>query len=157
MQIVDQLRARGADAVPLGQDAIVAHLGARRALGDEAARALELGRFLAEQGGVGVATGRSKVDFTRPVGEVVDRAAALAHGAEAGRSAGRHDDHASSRAGASSSRCASDGSAVVGDRRSSGRRGEGSGGAPFVGREAELAQIVARLRALRRRTARPSW
>ena len=75
--------ARGADAVALGHDAVVAHLGARRALGGEAARALELGRFLADKGGkVGVATGRSKVDLTRPVGEVVDRAAGLAHSAE---------------------------------------------------------------------------
>jgi hypothetical protein len=47
--IVDQLRRRGADAVALGHDAVAAHVGARRALGGEAARALELGRFLAEQ------------------------------------------------------------------------------------------------------------
>ncbi|HKQ71150.1 MAG TPA: serine/threonine-protein kinase, partial [Polyangiaceae bacterium] len=82
-KIVEQLRHRGADAVALGQDAVVAHLGARRSLGGEAPRALELGRFLAEKGGkVGVATGRSKVDLTRPVGEVVDRAAGLAHSAD---------------------------------------------------------------------------
>src|SRR6185436_13839997 len=35
-----------------------------------------------------------------------------------------------------------DGSAVVGDAHK-GKRGEGSGGAPFFGREAELAQILA--------------
>ncbi len=33
---LEQLRQRGADAVPLGQDSIVAHLGARRAVGNEA-------------------------------------------------------------------------------------------------------------------------
>src|SRR6201999_851187 len=44
---LEQLRQRGADAVPLGQDSIVAHLGARRAVGNEAAVGLELGRRLA--------------------------------------------------------------------------------------------------------------
>ncbi len=40
---LDLLRQRGADAVPLGQDSIVAHLGAQRALGTEATTALDLG------------------------------------------------------------------------------------------------------------------
>ena len=37
---LEHLRARGADAVPLGKDAIVSHLGARRAVGSEAAAAV---------------------------------------------------------------------------------------------------------------------
>jgi hypothetical protein len=140
--VVDQLRARGADAVALGHDAVAAHVGARRALGGEAARALELGRFLAEQGGkIGVATGRSKVDLTKPVGEVVDRAAALAHGAEAGQVLA---DTTTSELARSrfEFQVRADGSSVVGPPLS-GRRNEGSAGAPFVGREAELTQIVA--------------
>ena len=59
---LEQLRQRGADAVPLGQDAIVAHLGARRAVGSEAAVALELGRRLARAGArVGIASGRARL------------------------------------------------------------------------------------------------
>ena len=140
--IVEQLRARGADAVALGHDAVAAHVGARRALGGEAARALELGRFLAEQGGkIGVATGRSKVDLTKPVGEVVDRAAALAHGAEAGQVLA---DTTTSELARSrfEFQARGDGSSVVGPPLSA-KRNEGSAGAPFVGREAELTQIVA--------------
>ncbi len=58
---LEQLRQRGADAVPLGQDSIVAHLGARRAVGNEAAVGLELGRRLSRAGArVGVASGRAR-------------------------------------------------------------------------------------------------
>ena len=32
---LEQLRQRGADAAPIGADAVVAHLGARRAVGSE--------------------------------------------------------------------------------------------------------------------------
>ena len=140
--IVEQLRVRGADAVALGHDAVAAHVGARRALGGEAARALELGRFLAEQGGkIGVATGRSKVDLTKPVGEVVDRAAALAHGAEAGQVLADTTTSELAR-GRFEFQARGDGCSVVGPALR-GTRGEGSAGAPFVGREAELTQIVA--------------
>jgi hypothetical protein len=139
--LVEQLRARGVDAVALGHDAVAAHVGARRALGGEAARALELGRFLAEQGGkIGVATGRSKVDLTKPVGEVVDRAAALAHGAEAGQVLADTTTSELAR-GRFEFQARGDGSSVVGPALS-GKRTEGSAGAPFVGREAELTQIV---------------
>src|SRR6185295_9051360 len=47
---IERLREQGADALPLGGDSIVAHLGAQRAHGDEAARALELGQQLCEKG-----------------------------------------------------------------------------------------------------------
>ena len=102
---LEQLRQRGADAVPLGQDSIVAHLGARRAVGNEAAVGLELGRRLARAGArVGVASGRARLDWAHdigevlPVGEVVDRASSLSRDAEAGRGAGRrHDQRARPR------------------------------------------------------------
>src|SRR5262249_9782285 len=45
---LDVLRQRDADAVPLGHDSIVAHLGARFAVGTEASVALDLGRRLAK-------------------------------------------------------------------------------------------------------------
>jgi eukaryotic-like serine/threonine-protein kinase len=40
-QLVDRLRAHGADTLPLGADSIVAHLGVKQAHGDEATRALD--------------------------------------------------------------------------------------------------------------------
>jgi tetratricopeptide (TPR) repeat protein len=142
LDIVEKLRVRGADAVALGHHAVAAHLGARRALGGEAARALELGRFLAEQGGkIGVATGRSKVDLTKPVGEVVDRAAALANGAETNQVLADTTTSELAR-GRFEFQARGDGSSVVGPALS-GQRTEGSAGAPFVGREAELTQIMA--------------
>ncbi len=62
---LQHLRERGADAVPLGQDAIVAHLGARRAVGTEATAALDLGRRLARAGArVGIASGRARVSLS---------------------------------------------------------------------------------------------
>ncbi|HEY4117500.1 MAG TPA: AAA family ATPase, partial [Byssovorax sp.] len=83
---LDRLREQGADALPLGTDALVAHLGARRAHGDEASHAVELALDLASRGArVGLATGRMRVDRTRSAGEVVDRAAALAREAGEGR------------------------------------------------------------------------
>ncbi len=76
---IEALRRRGADALPLGADSLVAHLGVRKAHGDEAIRALEMALALGERGGrVGVASGRMRVDRTRSAGEVVDRAVALA-------------------------------------------------------------------------------
>jgi tetratricopeptide (TPR) repeat protein len=141
------LRARDADAVPLGHDSIVAHLGARFAVGTEATLGLELGRRLAKEGAkVGVASGRARVNLTeasgevQPVGEVVDRASALARDAASGTvladattselGRGRHEF-----------RTRDDGSAIVGDALR-GRGGDRIGGAPFVGREAELAQVM---------------
>jgi eukaryotic-like serine/threonine-protein kinase len=138
---LDELRAQGADAVALGQDALVAHFGARRSLGGEAGRALELGRWLADQGArVGVATGRSRVDLTRPVGEVVDRAAALAHGATGGQVLADVTTTELAR-GRFEFQVRGNGSAVVGPSLAP-KRGDVSGGAPFLGREAELAQIL---------------
>jgi len=144
---LEQLRQRGADAVPLGMDAIVAHFGVRRAVGTEASTALAQGRRLARAGArVGIATGRARVDLkdaageVSPVGEVVDRASALARDAavatvladattsELGR--GRHEF-----------RARGDGSSIVGDQVR-GARAERAGGAPFVGREPELAQVM---------------
>jgi serine/threonine protein kinase/tetratricopeptide (TPR) repeat protein len=140
-KIVEQLKARGADAVALGKDAVIAHLGARRAHGGEAIRALELSRFLADKGGkVGVATGRSKVDLTRPVGDVVDRAAGLAHSADPSQVLADTTTSELAR-GRFEFQLRGDGSSVVGPAM--GGKREGSGGAPFLGREAELAQIVA--------------
>ena len=134
-------RGKGADAAPLGRDGLVAHLGAREAQGDEASRALDLGLDLGRRGArVGVATGRTRIAKTRPVGEVVDRAAALAREAAPGQvladatttelTRGRYE--LQQRGG---------GSAIVREPVAAQRR-EGAGGAPFVGREAELAQIL---------------
>jgi serine/threonine protein kinase/tetratricopeptide (TPR) repeat protein len=138
-RLLAHLRARGAEATELGGDAIVAHLGARKALGDEAPRAIDLAMRLARtNAAVGVATGRTRMDRTRPSGEVVDRAAAMARDAQRGQvladttttelARGRYDFQVRE-----------DGSALVGAEH--GRR-EAVGGAPFVGREAELAQLV---------------
>jgi hypothetical protein len=140
-RLLTHLRSRGADATELGGDAIVAHLGVRKSLGDEAARALDLGMRIAKLGAsVGIATGRTRIDRTRPAGEVVDRAAALAR--DAARSQVLADTTTTELTrGRFELQLRGDGSAVVGAALR-GRR-ESIGGAPFVGREAELAQIVA--------------
>ena len=130
----------GADAVPLGQDGVVAHLGAKRTLGDEAPRALGIGRLLAASGArVGVATGRARVDTVRPVGEVVDRAASLARAAERGQVFADITTTELAR-GRYELQHREDGSALVGDSLAEPK--DAPGGAPFVGREAELAQIL---------------
>jgi len=144
---LEKLHARSADAAPLGADALVAHLGARRALGDEAAVALDIGHELAAAGAqVGIATGRARVDVDRerdsvqPLGEVVDRAAALARAAAAGsvlvdtttRELGR------GRYGFSMGDA---GSALLGAPLPRAQQ-ERSGGAPFLGRETELNQVL---------------
>lgn len=143
---VSELTERGAAAAPLGKDAIVAHLGVEKATGGEAQIALELARRIAARNTrVGIASGRARLapggGRVLPVGEVVDRAATLARSAaplqvladattaELGR--GRHEFQ-----------MRADGSAVVGPLVSSSRP-ERTGGAPFVGREAELGQILA--------------
>jgi hypothetical protein len=145
---LEQLRQRGADAVPLGQDSIVAHLGARRAVGNEAAVALELGRRLARAGArVGIASGRARLDFAsatgeiQPVGEVVDRASALSRDAEPSVVLADATTSELGR-GRYEFRTRDDGSAVVGEPIQA-TRGERTGGAPFVGRDPELAQVMA--------------
>jgi tetratricopeptide (TPR) repeat protein len=139
-RILTHLRARGADATELGGDAIVAHLGVRRALGDEAARAIDLGLRLSKlNAAVGIATGRTRIDRTRPTGEVVDRAAALARDAQRGQVLADTTTSELAR-GRYEFQLRTDGTAVIGSAVAG--RKEGAGGAPFVGREAELAQIV---------------
>lgn len=146
-RILSQIRARGAEATELGGDALVAHLGVRKALGDEAATALELALRLARLGAaVGVATGRSRIDRMRPTGEVVDRAAALARDA-ASSAKGTADgtvlaDTTTSELGRGrySFQVRADGAAVVGEALVGGR--SFVAGAPFVGREAEMLQLT---------------
>jgi tetratricopeptide (TPR) repeat protein len=89
---------------------------------------------------VGVATGRSRVDRTRPTGEVVDRAAALARDSSRGQVLADTTTTEMTR-GRFELQLRGDGSAVIGVPLRG--RKEIAGGAPFVGREAELAQIVA--------------
>lgn len=144
---LEVLLDRGAEAVPLGGDAIVAHLGARRALGTEAATALDLGRRLARtEAQVGIASGRARVSVmnqsgaVQPVGEVVDRASALARDAEPGVVLADATTSELGR-GRYEFRVRDDGWAVVGEQIR-GARGERAGGAPFVGRDPELAQVI---------------
>jgi serine/threonine protein kinase/tetratricopeptide (TPR) repeat protein len=144
---LESLRQRGADAVPLGQDAIVAHLGARRAVGSEALVALELARRLARAGArVGLASGRAWLNLlnddrgVHPVGEVVDRASALARDAEPGSVLADVTTSELGR-GRYEFRARDDGSSIVGEPMR-GARGERVGGAPFVGRDAELQQVL---------------
>ncbi|HEY2509396.1 MAG TPA: protein kinase [Polyangiaceae bacterium] len=140
-RILAHLRSRGADATELGGDAIVAHLGARKALGDEAARAIDLAFRLAKMNAaVGIATGRTRVDRTRPTGEVVDRAAALSHAAARGQVLADTTTSELAR-GRYEFQIRSDGAAVVGEAVR-GKRDQ-VGGAPFVGREGELGQVTA--------------
>ncbi len=139
-RMLTHLRARGADATELGGDAIIAHLGTRQALGDEAARALELGQRLATLNAqVGIATGRTKLARARPTGEVVDRAAALSRDAQRGQVLADTTTSELAR-GRYEFQLRSDGTAVVGEALRGGERSVG--GAPFVGREAEMAQLV---------------
>ena len=139
-RIIAHLRARGAEATELGGDAIVAHLGVRKALGDEAARALDLGLRLSKMGArVGVATGRTRIDRTRPTGEVVDRAAALARDAQ--KSQVLADTTTSELArGRFEMQVRPDGTSVVGPKVTAKR--DVAGGSPFVGREADLSQVI---------------
>jgi tetratricopeptide (TPR) repeat protein len=139
-RLLAHLHARGADATEFGGDAIVCHLGVRKALGDEAARALDLGVRIAKlSAAVGVATGRSRVDRSRPTGEGVDRASSLARDAAPAQVL-TDTTTAELARGRFELQLRGDGSAVVG-KPLQGRR-DNVGGAPFVGREAELAQIV---------------
>ncbi|MDB4940792.1 MAG: Serine/threonine protein kinase [Labilithrix sp.] len=139
-RLLAHLRARGAEATELGGDAIVAHLGVKKAIGDEASRALDLGLRLAKAGcSVGVATGRTRIDRTRPTGEVVDRAAALARDAQKNQVLADTTTSELAR-GAFEVQIRSDGSAIVSAKLA--LRKDVVGGSPFVGREADLSQIV---------------
>ena len=140
-RLIAHLRARGAEATELGGDAIVAHLGVRKALGDEAVRALDLSLRLAKMGAsVGVATGRTRIDRTRPTGEVVDRAAALARDAQ--KTQVLADTTTSELArGRFEMQVRPDGTSIVGTKTNA--KKESAGGSPFVGREADLSQVVA--------------
>jgi serine/threonine protein kinase/tetratricopeptide (TPR) repeat protein len=136
---IERLREHGADALPLGDDSLVAHLGAQRAHGDEGARALELGLTLAARGArVGVATGRMRVDRTRSAGEVVDQASALAR--EAGPGGLLADANTADLArGRFQFKMLPRGIAMVvglGVRRDAGTM------APFVGRDAEFISTL---------------
>ncbi len=140
-RLIAHLRARGAEATELGGDAIVAHLGVKKALGDEAARALDLGIRLAKMGShVGVATGRTRIDRTRPTGEVVDRAAALARDAQKNQVLADTTTSELAR-GRFEMQVRADGTSVVGPKVTQKKDGV-AGGSPFVGREADLSQIV---------------
>ncbi len=147
---LEHLRARGADAIPLGSDAIVAHLGARHAVGTEATTAIDLGRRLARAGAqVGLASGRIRVNWApeqhvQPVGEVVDRASALARDAEPGVVLADVTTSELGR-GRYEFRSREDGSTIVGEQMR-GLRGERAGGAPFVGRDPELARVMSAFR-----------
>ncbi|HEU4535225.1 MAG TPA: protein kinase, partial [Polyangiaceae bacterium] len=143
-EALGRLRERGADAVPFGSDGVIAHFGVRQALGDEAARALDMGRELAALGAkVGVATGRARVHLTRPVGDVVDRASAFAREAQTAQTLADTTTAELVR-GRFEMQQRGDGVSVVGEALAADRPGGAGamGGAPFVGREAELAQIV---------------
>ena len=141
-RLLTHLRARGGDATELGRDAIVCHLGKlRKTVGDEAVNALDLGLRVAKiNATVGVATGRTRVDRTRPTGEVVDRAAALARDATRGQVLADTTTSELTR-GRFEVQLRGDGSAIVGTPMRS--RRDNAGGVPFVGREAELAQVAA--------------
>jgi serine/threonine protein kinase len=139
-RLLTHLRSRGGDATELGGDAIVCHFGVRKAQGDEAQRALDLGLRIGKLSAtVGVATGRTRIDRTRPTGEVVDRAAALARDALRGQVLADTTTTELTR-GRFELQLRGDGSAVIGTPQRA--RREAAGGAPFVGREAELAQIM---------------
>ncbi|HEY1957353.1 MAG TPA: AAA family ATPase [Polyangiaceae bacterium] len=140
-RLIAHLRARGAEATELGGDALVAHLGVARALGDEATRAIDLALRLAKVNAtVGIATGRSRVERgMRPIGEVVDRAAALARDATRGHVL-LDTTTAELAGGRYEFQIREDGSALVGGVHAG--KKDALGGAPFVGREAELSQLV---------------
>ncbi len=141
-RLVAHLRARGAEATELGGDAVVAHLGVKRSVGDEATRAIDLAMRLAKVNAtVGIATGRTRVERgARPIGEVVDRAAALARDAQRGQVLVDTTTAELAR-GRFEFQVRDDGTALVGGAHVG--RKDALGGAPFVGREAELSQLVA--------------
>ena len=139
-RLLTLMRARGADATELGGDAIIAHLGVERALGDEAVRALDLAlRVAATSATVGIASGRTRLDQIRSTGEVVDRAAALARDAQRGQVIADTTTSELAR-GRYAFQMRGDGAVVVGDAVQG--KIDVLVGAPFVGRETELAQVI---------------
>ncbi len=139
-RLIAHLRARGAEATELGGDALVAHLGVQKAIGDEAARALDLALRLAKAGcSVGVATGRTRIDRARPTGEVVDRAAALARDAQPGQVFADTTTSELAR-GRFEMQLRLDGSMAIGVKAAAPK--DAAGGTPFVGREADLSQVL---------------
>lgn len=147
-QAISGLVARNAEAVPLAGDSLVAHLGARRAQGNEAVAALRLGQRLSREGArVGVATGRAFVPIgdletrSRPVGEVVDRAISLAKEASPRQVIADATTSELAR-GRYDFAMRTDGSAITRGALSK-ARGESAGGTPFVGRDAEIGQLKA--------------
>lgn len=141
-RILSHLRSRGAEATELGGDAIVAHLGVRKAVGDEAAQAVNMAHRLGSAGArVGIATGRIRIgtNQARPTGEVVDRAAALARDAQKGQVLVDTTTSELLR-GRYEFQVRADGSAVVGE--ASLGVTAAIGGAPFVGREVDLMQLT---------------
>lgn len=140
-----RLRERGGLAVALGEDALVAHFGVERATGGEARAGLEQGLWLSRNGAaVGIASGRARLQSgdkgkVRPVGDVVDRAATLAREAHQGDVIADASTSELGR-GRFEFRVRGDGSAIVGPQLRP--MSEQLGGAPFVGRDAELAQII---------------
>jgi serine/threonine protein kinase len=135
------LAEQGAEALPLGADSVVAHLGTRRAHGDEAARALTLGRHLCDLNAkVGVATGRMRVDRSRSAGEVVDRAATLARSADRGQLL-TDGTTAELARGQFEFSLQPGGVRLVGES-TRGKR-DGNAATPFVGREAEMGSVLA--------------
>lgn len=137
---IEMLHQFGAEAQPLGSDAIVAHLGVRRAEGDEAVRAIEAAKQLWQRKArVGIATGKMRVDKMRLASEAVDRAAALAREAgELGVLADATTVQLARRRFAFEVRA--DGSAVVGQALAAKR--EPTTIARFYGREQEYIVML---------------
>jgi eukaryotic-like serine/threonine-protein kinase len=142
-RLIAHLRTRGAEATELGGDAIVAHLGVKKSVGDEATLGAALGLRLAQAGaGVGVATGRTRIDSYGLHGDVVDRAAALSRDAQKGEVLTDIVTGEFLR-GHFATQIRSDGALVVGEAL--GLDAPHLGGAsasPFVGRASDLAQLV---------------
>ncbi len=140
-RLLTTIRSRGGEATELGGDAIVAHFGLKRSAGDEASRAAEVAMKVAQMpAAVGVATGRARLERTRAQGEVVDRAAALSRDAKRGQVIADTATTELIRSGFEL-QLRADGASIVTSARA--QRQDGIAGAPFVGREPELVQIMA--------------
>ena len=140
-----RLRDNGVDGVPLGNRSLIGHLGAERSVGDEVKVALDLANKLARAGGsIGIATGRCQLLFNernaQPVGEVVDRATALAKETKSGTILVDTNTCELGR-GRYELKARNDGNALVGERLKRSQH-EYYGGAPFVGRESEMSQML---------------
>ncbi len=140
-RLLTTIRSRGGEATELGGDAIVAHFGLKRSAGDEATRATEVAVKIAQMpAAVGIATGRAKLERTRAQGEVVDRAAALSRDAKRGQVIADTATTELIRSGFEL-QLRADGASIVSSARE--QRQDRIAGAPFVGREPELIQIMA--------------